>query len=87
MTIIYVGAIILLVYAVALSYMKFKLFKARKKGDYPEKGNIVEDDIKRLVSDGQTTIAVRAYRELHACGLIEAKHAVNAMKRQQNPTN
>jgi len=80
MTIVYVGATILIVYILALLFMKIKLDIARKKGDYPEKDNIDEDDIKRMVSGGQTVLAIRAYRDLHRCGLVEAKHAISAMK-------
>jgi ribosomal protein L7/L12 len=60
-------------------YQSINIFHARRKGIYPAKGRATEEDVKRLARSGNRVLAVRAYRELHACGLKRAKSAVDEM--------
>jgi hypothetical protein len=52
------------------------LRKARRSGLYPPPGTGSEADVERLVLQGEKLLAIRLYREIHACGLKEAKAGV-----------
>ncbi|MCP4748795.1 MAG: hypothetical protein GY874_22090 [Desulfobacteraceae bacterium] len=65
--------IALIVYIHQLLMLK----KVRRKGVYPIKGKVTNEDIKRLALSGNRLLAIRAYRELHKCGLKKAKKKVN----------
>jgi hypothetical protein len=45
-------------------------------------GHVKTEDIQRLVADGQISLAMRAYRELHHCGLKQTKKAIAQIKKQ-----
>lgn len=82
MTLLYLVAALLLVYCIAEVRQHIKIHFARKNGQYPMPGQVTTADIQRLVADGQTVLAMRAYRELHRCGLKQAKQAISQMKKQ-----
>jgi hypothetical protein len=82
MTLLYFLAALLLVYCIAVVCQRLKIYFARKNGQYPIPGHVKAADIQRLVADGQTSLAMRAYRELHRCGLKQAKKAIAQMKKQ-----
>jgi hypothetical protein len=52
------------------------LRKARRSGLYPPPGMGSESDVERLVLQGEMLLAIRLYREIHDCGLKEAKAGV-----------
>ncbi len=54
----------------------------RHKGKYPPKGQVTIDDVVRFVSDGKTILALRAYRELHNCGIIHAEKAIQEIRKE-----
>lgn len=83
MTLLYfVGAALLLVYCIAIARQRLKIYFARKNGQYPMPGHVKTADIQRLVADGQTVLAMRAFRELHGCGLKQAKRAIAQIKKE-----
>jgi hypothetical protein len=82
MTLLYFVAALLLVYCIAVARQRLKIYFARKNGQYPMPGHVKTVDIQRLVAEGQTSLAMRAYRELHRCGLKQAKKAIAQMKKE-----
>lgn len=54
----------------------------RHKGKYPPKGQVTIDDVVRFVSEGKTILALRAYRELHNCGIIQAEKAIQEIRKE-----
>ena len=54
----------------------------RHRGKYPPKGQVTIDDVVRFVAEGKTILALRAYRELHNCGTIDAEKAVQQIKKE-----
>ncbi len=83
MTLLYVvAAALLLIYCIAAARQRLKIHFARKNGQYPMPGQVTTADIERLVADGQTVLAMRAYRELHRCGLKQAKKAIAQIKKE-----
>jgi ribosomal protein L7/L12 len=48
----------------------------RRAGILPHAGKATMADVERLVRDGRKIDAIRCYREIHQCGLAEAKKAV-----------
>lgn len=82
MTLLYLVAALLLVFCIAEVRQRLKIHFARKNGQYPMPGHVKTVDIQRLVADGQTALAMRAYRELHRCGLKQAKKAIAQIKKQ-----
>lgn len=65
MTLIYIATALLLFSCLAKLSFHIKLYLARKNGKYPLKGHVHEDDVIRLLSEGETTFALSAYRDLH----------------------
>jgi ribosomal protein L7/L12 len=80
MVLIYVFAALLLAFVFAIVSFRVSLFFAKKSGKYPKRGNVQQGDIIALIAEGHTILALRAYRELHRCGLIEAKKAIDKIK-------
>lgn len=57
-----------------------EVHSARRKGVYPAKGKATMEDVRRLALSGETRLAIRAYREIHAgMGTREAKDLVDKM--------
>ena len=54
---------------------------AQSREPEPPRGQATAADVERLVQAGQLISAIRCYRELHGCSLLEAKQAVEAMRR------
>jgi hypothetical protein len=50
--------------------------KARQDGFYPMPGAGTDADVERLARAGQKIWAIKVYREIHGCGLKDAKEAV-----------
>lgn len=82
MTHIYLVAALLLLYCIAVVCQRINIYFARKKGRYPLTGHVKTEDIQRLMADEQISLAMRAYRELHHCGLMQAKKAIAQIKKQ-----
>lgn len=80
MTIIYVFLFLALVIILGTLFFNIKVYFLRKKGKYPLKGQVKQEDVSLLVSKGQTILAMRAYRELHRCGLKQARQAIQQLK-------
>lgn len=56
-----------------------RLERLRRSGLYPKRGQGTIADVKRLMNDGATALAVRCYREIHSCSLREASEAVRTL--------
>lgn len=71
------------VFAAALSSLSTDLFVliSRRLGNYPGKGKVTPEDVKRLVARGERLLAMRAYSELYGASMKEAKAAVEEMER------
>jgi ribosomal protein L7/L12 len=50
---------------------------ARRSGFLPAEGQATMADVERLAKAGQRIYAIRCYREIHRCGLAEAKKALD----------
>ena len=57
-----------------------RVSSARRSGLLPAAGQANMADVERLVRSGQHIMAIRCYREIHHCGLAEAKHAVDDLR-------
>ena len=67
--------IILLTLFVAIVVTVVTLFIGRK----PIPNNYSDNDIKSILSSGDTLKAIRAYRQLHGVGLKKAKKSIENM--------
>lgn len=54
-----------------------------RSGQSPPPGKATMADVERLMQEGQTISAIRCYREIHKCGLTEAKKAVDDLRAQR----
>jgi ribosomal protein L7/L12 len=49
----------------------------RRSEILPASGKATMADVERLVQEGRRIDAIRCYREIHRCGLVEAKEAID----------
>jgi hypothetical protein len=61
------------------------LAEARSRGLCPPAGSGSDADVAALLARGKKLLAIRLYRELHGCGLKEAREAVEMMARGGRP--
>ena len=66
-------AFLMILFAVSGSW---KVAAARRSGLLPPAGQATMADVQRLVRIGERIWAIRCYREIHRCSLVEAKQAV-----------
>ncbi len=78
------GGLVLIIFLVLLRSGS-SLRKARLSGRCPPAGNCTDGDVAALLFRGEKILAIQLYRELHPCGLKEAKEAVEAMDRTTRP--
>lgn len=76
MTILLVAAIGLAITAAVIAYNSMQIRNLRLKGLYPEPGQATMRHVENLISTGNKTLAIRAYREVHGVSLKQAKEAV-----------
>ena len=69
------GLILALVAIISL-IASVQVAAARRSGLLPAAGQSTMADVERLANMGERVWAIRCYREIHSCGLAEAKHAV-----------
>jgi ribosomal protein L7/L12 len=50
---------------------------ARRSGKLPPAGQATMADVERFARAGERISAIRCYREIHHCGLAEAKRAID----------
>ena len=62
---------------VAFAFASLRVSAARRSGLLPAAGKATMTDIERLVKAGERIYAIRCYREVHRCGLAEAKRAID----------
>jgi ribosomal protein L7/L12 len=51
----------------------------RRAGILPAPGKSTIADVERLARMGKLVWAIKCYREIHSCGLVEAKRAVEKL--------
>ena len=56
-----------------------QLTESARAGGIPLPGQATMDDVMRLILAGHTIAAIKCYREIHGCGLLEAKQAVESL--------
>ena len=57
----------------------------RKTGILPPAGQATMADVERLIQSNQLINAIKCYREIHHCGLAEAKQAVEQIRDRIKP--
>jgi ribosomal protein L7/L12 len=72
------GLLVVLVAVLGLA-ARLRVAAARRSGLLPAAGQSTMSDVERLVSMGERVWAIRCYREIHSCGLAEAKRAVEGL--------
>jgi ribosomal protein L7/L12 len=65
--------------AIFVLIAQFRVAAARRSGLLPAAGQSTMADVERLASTGELVWAIRCYREIHSCGLAEAKGAIEAL--------
>lgn len=78
------GGLVLIIFLVLLRSGS-SLRKARLSGRCPPAGTCSDADVSALLFRGEKILAIQLYRELHPCGLKEAKEAVEAIARTTRP--
>ena len=73
------GLIVLLVAVITLT-ARLRVAAARRSGLLPPPGHSTMADVERFASMGELVWAIRCYREIHSCGLAEAKSAVDRLR-------
>jgi len=68
-------------FAVIFLWTSLRTASDRRSGLFPPEGQATMADVERLVRDGHHIHAIRCYREIHHCGLAEAKKAVEELQR------
>jgi len=63
----------------AQMFSLFHVAALRRTGRYPERGQATMADVEELLNTGARRLALRCYREIHACSLREASDAVCAL--------
>jgi ribosomal protein L7/L12 len=76
MTILIYAVIGLSLAAVVIAYNAMRIRQLRLKGLYPEPGQATMQYVESLISTGNKTLAIRAYREVHGVSLKQAKEAI-----------
>lgn len=78
MGLIVIAGLPVVVVVAMMVFSTLQVRAARRSGLLPEPGQATMADVERLAKARQLVWAVRCYRELHRCGLSEAKRAVEA---------
>ena len=76
MTTLIYAAIGLAIAAIVISYNAMRIRSLRLKGLYPEPGKATMQHVENLISTGNKTLAIKAYREVHGVSLKQAKEAI-----------
>jgi len=61
------------------------LAKARSRGLLPPAGSCSDVDVMALTARGEKLVAIRLYREIHGCGLKDARLAIESLARNARP--
>ena len=77
MTFLWIALGIFGVFAMMFLIASFRTAADRRAGVLPPAGQATMADVERLVRAGQRIYAIRCYREIHHCGLAEAKKGVD----------
>ena len=64
-------------FVVSFIFASMRTASDRRSGILPAAGRAVMADVERLARDGRRIDAIRCYREIHQCGLAEAKKAID----------
>ncbi len=72
-------------FVIALILLSRQDANLRHSSLVPPKGRATMEDVERLVQAGHAIDAIRCYREIHNCGLAEAKEAVDQIHARLHP--
>jgi ribosomal protein L7/L12 len=70
---------VVVVFVIIFLLVSLREWFAKQTGVLPRAGTATMADVERLKLAGQKIWAIRCYREVHKCGLAEAKRAVESM--------
>jgi hypothetical protein len=76
---LWIFAGVTVVVLVCQGIIRLRVAALRRAGIYPAAGQGRMADVERLVRAGHRVWAIRCYREIHHCGLADAKKAVEAL--------
>lgn len=79
MVLLYIALVIFAVVIVVQAIVLLRLATLRRAGIHPAKGQATMADVERLFRSGRRIWAIRCYREIHKCGLAQAKKAVDGL--------
>ena len=79
MTFIWIAVGIFAIFAVMFLVASLRAASDRRSGLLPPAGQATMSDVERLARTGQRIYAIRCYREIHRCGLAEAKKAIDEL--------
>ena len=79
MMILWVVLGVVAVFVVLMIFSSRQVAAGRRSGVYPAEGQATMADVERLARAGEKIHAIRCYREIHNCGLAEAKKAVEEL--------
>ncbi len=79
MTLLYIFIGLVAIVLVMKGITMLRVASLRRAGIHPVAGQATMSDVERLARSGQQVWAIRCYREIHHCGLAEAKKAINAI--------
>lgn len=75
--VILIGVLFAIV-VVVVGAAQLRIAAARRSGVLPAEGQSTMADVERLALMGETVWAIRCYREIHPCGLAEAKRVIES---------
>ncbi len=77
-----------IVWVLATLYSRQQLQRARQRGLWPPLGQIpTDEDMKRLVRDGEKILAIRMCRQIHNLGFTEAAAVVKKLAEPDGAAN
>ena len=80
MTLVYFFIIATVAIIIGAVMSGLDLRKKRRLGIYPKEGEVTMEDVTRFALNGETSLAVIAYREITGCSLKEAHEAIELIK-------
>ncbi len=83
--VIIVAGIFFAIFVILYVLASIRTASDRRAGILPPAGQGSMADVERLIQSGEKISAIRVYREIHHCGLAEAKQAVDQIRDRIKP--
>jgi uncharacterized membrane protein YqjE len=77
LTLVYLFLVFLLMALIGIMWSHIWIVINRRRGIYPQKGQETMADVRRLALNGNTTLAINAYRTIKGVNLKTAKQEVD----------